>query len=732
MMLAALAAPQIGRAGPVPLVFQTCTPTTNVADMGNGLGPGYTEGPTLGFLGVATHEGTTVDARVTAVVQPNTGFATGAADGTALGFLPNYNATTTGRPNGGLGLLYEGLGKGTSGITVTISFFNGIGDLCGTFSQAYALPEVALLVYDVDGEPAQAEWLEAFYADGLYSHAVGAAARRVTVTATDPGVFFRGPGRNVAETDTSGAVILHYRNTSRITLAFGAEQYRDGRNPVFSAIDGNAGLPMTGGFQDPMVVPVSHAVTPMPPAAPRPSAPVSAARLYSADGVIRLERQMPAEVALNTAFDYTIQVTNVTDTAVDEVVVTERVPRNFKVQKSDPPTETEDIDLVWQLGVLAPKATQEMRVWGLATSAERLRPCATVSFRAPICTDVAVVEPKLTLSKTMAKEVLLGEPVSAQIVVTNSGSGAVHGVKIVDTLPAGLQMLDGSSELVLEAGTLEPGKSKQFAGTFQASKTGELVTQAVATSSSGLRAEATASVVVRQPVLALTQIGPARQYVGRPATYEITVTNKGDAPAAGTMVEALLPEGVQAIQTSPAGTVSGAKVVWPLGTLAVDASKKVSLTCTPAQAGTLTATARATAGGADPATATTRTTVYGIAAVLLEVMDTDDPVEVGGETTYVIVATNQGSQASTNVQITCRIEEPQQFVSAAGATVGTLEGQTILFAPLPTLAAQAKATWRVVVKAVKPGDVRFWTAMNTTELERCVEETEATQQYELD
>ena len=54
----------------------------------------------------------------------------------------------------------------------------------------------------------------------------------------------------------------------------------------------------------------------------------------------------------------------------------------------------------------------------------------------------------------------------------------------------------------------------------------------------------------------------------------------------------------------------------------------------------------------------------------------------------------------------------------------------MVFAPLAKPAPKAKAEWRVVVKAVKAGDVRFKVTMNTDQLTRPVEETESTNLYE--
>jgi hypothetical protein len=96
----------------------------------------------------------------------------------------------------------------------------------------------------------------------------------------------------------------------------------------------------------------------------------------------------------------------------------------------------------------------------------------------------------------------------------------------------------------------------------------------------------------------------------------------------------------------------------------------------------------------------------------------------------VITATNQGSAPDTNIKIICTLEDSEQYVSSSGATTGIAAGNTITFAPLPSLAPKAQATWRVTVKAVKAGDVRFTTVMTTDQLTRPVQETEATNLYQ--
>lgn len=117
---------------------------------------------------------------------------------------------------------------------------------------------------------------------------------------------------------------------------------------------------------------------------------------------------------------------------------------------------------------------------------------------------------------------------------------------------------------------------------------------------------------------------------------------------------------------------------------------------------------------------------------MLEVIDVDDPVEVGKDTTYIITVTNQGSDHSRNVRVTCALEAGMEYVSSSGPTTGTLgaEGKVVAFEPLPSLAPKAKASWKVGVRALSEGDVRFKVGMTDDRLERPVEETEATHFYE--
>jgi uncharacterized repeat protein (TIGR01451 family) len=452
----------------------------------------------------------------------------------------------------------------------------------------------------------------------------------------------------------------------------------------------------------------------------------------SADyGIIQVDKSMPREVRLNQPFDYSIRITNLTDIVLNNVTVTEELPRDFQLIGASPSARKETNKLVWMIDSFRPKETTQFAVSGIGTSTDNLENSTTVTYAIQVRANVRVVQPKLELTIKAPSEVLLCDQIPLEFVVSNVGSGFAQNVKIVNTLPAGLQTVEGSREIAYEVGTLLAGQSQQFSTQVRATRTGVYVYKAVASSTSGLMAEsATTVTTVRQPRLTIVTTGPSRQYLGRSLDYEITVTNRGDGPAKDTVVEMPIPAGAASIEATTNARFSGTKLIWQLDTLEASASKRVRVSYVPTKAGTITNTATVTAYCAETATASTQTMITGLPAIRMDVIDLEDPIEVGHPTTYVITVTNQGTAADTNIRIVCHLEDKVQYISSAGDTSGMIMGNAISFAPLHSLAPRDRATWRIVVKGVSPGDVRFRVTMSSDQLARPVEETEATRLYE--
>jgi uncharacterized repeat protein (TIGR01451 family) len=216
--------------------------------------------------------------------------------------------------------------------------------------------------------------------------------------------------------------------------------------------------------------------------------------------------------------------------------------------------------------------------------------------------------------------------------------------------------------------------------------------------------------------------------VGRPINYEVTVTNTGDSPANNTVLTDRLPAGATLVSASDNPQQGGGTLTWQLGTMAPGASKTVNVTVTSSVTGRLTNTATATATCAE-ATDAVETEVRGIPAILLEVVDIEDPIEIGTNVQYVITVTNQGSAVGTNIQIIADLPAEQEYVASDGPTQAQISGRTVTFAPLPSLAPKARATFRVTSKGISAADTRFKVVMTSDQINSPVQETESTNVY---
>jgi hypothetical protein len=67
--------------------------------------------------------------------------------------------------------------------------------------------------------------------------------------------------------------------------------------------------------------------------------------------------------------------------------------------------------------------------------------------------------------------------------------------------------------------------------------------------------------------------------------------------------------------------------------------------------------------------------------------------------------------------------------AAAEAAKAAVEGKTVTFAPLPSLVPKATATYQVVVRGMKAGDVRFGVELTSDQMTSPATETESTHIY---
>ncbi|MCA9323292.1 MAG: DUF11 domain-containing protein [Planctomycetes bacterium] len=449
-----------------------------------------------------------------------------------------------------------------------------------------------------------------------------------------------------------------------------------------------------------------------------------------ATSTLLLTKEAPAEVSLGAPFEYRLTATNLTNSRVEDVSITDTVPSGLDIIGSSPAiTASEGSRHTWVIGDLGPGESRTVTVQATANSQGEVTYCAEVRYAQLACVTTRVVEPSLQLTATSPAEVVSCDCFPVNLRVTNNGTGTARDVVINATLPAGFTH-NGSGSIRIPVGDLASGESREQTAEVCASGPGVMDLQATATAGGGLTADAATGTVAKKPMLEIEKEGRDWVYGGNRVTYMITVRNTGDGVAQQTIVEDQLPANVSFVSADNGGTNVGNTVSWNLGNLQPGDSRNLQVVVRAEQIGVARNVANARAYCADAVTASTTTEVKGIPAILLEVIDLEDPVPVGQVAEYLIKVYNQGSAPDTNIRITCELEDTMEFASASGATRGSHAGGTVTFDSLPSLAPKATAEWRVRVKAVGSGDVRFKVIRETDETTRPVTETESTNFYE--
>jgi uncharacterized repeat protein (TIGR01451 family) len=262
---------------------------------------------------------------------------------------------------------------------------------------------------------------------------------------------------------------------------------------------------------------------------------------------------------------------------------------------------------------------------------------------------------------------------------------------------------------------------------------GEQKCEAVATSDGNLTAKDETVFPVVAPKLELAVAGPKLRYLDRQGTYVFRVTNTGSAPASNVTITDAIPQGFKFVTANGGGRedFSTRTVSWLVGDLPPNQSREVSLQLVAVNIGEYKHAATAKAARGLAAEAETETRVQGLSALLVELVDLEDPVEVGANARYEIRVTNTGSKTETNIQVICVMPEKMEFAGAQGAgnSKHRLEGKQVIFEPLPKLAPRADALYRVNCRARAPGDLRFKARIMADSLSEPVNKEESTRVY---
>ncbi|HEY8506211.1 MAG TPA: hypothetical protein VIL46_16610, partial [Gemmataceae bacterium] len=463
-----------------------------------------------------------------------------------------------------------------------------------------------------------------------------------------------------------------------------------------------------------------------PPAEAEPGAGVPSRRPTS----VVLETLAPESVGIGQKFVYEITVRNLGKEPVFQVRVEDEVPEGATFLGGDPAPEASGNQLRWDLGALEAGGEKRIRVELRPTAEGEVRTRPTVTVSASAAVRARVTRPVLTAAVTGPARAEVGGEVVFRMQLTNSGTGPAERVRLHAELSPGLRHPHGQ---VVEAEVPEllPGASKTVELKTTAAAPGEQTCSLLVSAEGSPPAKGRAAVEVRQQRLRLALSGPGRGLVNAEPTFTLELTNPGAAPSGPVRLRAVLPEGLEFVSASDGGTYDRAlrTVRWELPPQPPGPPRELSVRARAAAAGTWRVRAAAEADPVQGAAAEHAIEVEGIPALRFEVVDLEDVIEVGKETTYEIRIVNQGTGPCTNLKLAGLLSEGLAVTAVNSPVAHRTDGRHLLFDPYPRLSAKADLVLRVRVRGERPGDHRFRVQLSCDQISNPVVKEEATRFY---
>jgi uncharacterized repeat protein (TIGR01451 family) len=446
---------------------------------------------------------------------------------------------------------------------------------------------------------------------------------------------------------------------------------------------------------------------------------------------VMLEKVGPSAMNAGKAVRYEIVVRNPGAVALASVRVQEELPSGAVYLGAEPPADVQGQTLAWTLTDFAAGAERRIAVEVRPGGEGPFRSVATATFQAASTWEMKVTRPQLALTITGPERAQVGDGVPFQLRISNTGSGPAANAVVHVRLTPGLRHPEGA-DVEGPLGTLAPGDAKTITLTTTAATPGPQVAEAAVTADEAAEATGRAAVSVLQPALQLRLTGTEQCFVHREADFRLEVANPGQAAATAVVLRDVLPPGLDFVAADGGGVYqAGTRTVeWQLGTLDPGQTRSVGVKLSGRSPGEWNNQAVARADRSLEATASAKVTVDGVPALRLEMVDLEDPVEVGEETTYEIRVINQGSSPCTGLRIDGVLPPgSMDFVAASGPTASRVAGQQVSFEPLPKIAARADVLYRVRVRGKAAGTWLFTVQLMCDQMQRPVIAQESTTVY---
>jgi uncharacterized repeat protein (TIGR01451 family) len=455
-------------------------------------------------------------------------------------------------------------------------------------------------------------------------------------------------------------------------------------------------------------------------------AQIDSATFDMKQGQVTASKKIPKLIELGQEVSYSIQLVAREDAT--NVTVREEIPVNTKYLRSDPEGIVSGNQLVWRFPQLQRGATRTLNITLKPEREGRIEGYTSVTVEPQVYAATVVGQPKLVVRKTAPATAMVGSDVNYTLEVTNTGTYLAKAVVLTDLVPAGMSHASGSKEVVVQVGDIQPGQTRTVPLVLKSTQKGQAKNVARVDAANAAAVAVESSTLMMLQTLRAANKGPDDQYVGKPVSYDITVSNPGDVPLKNVLVTNSMPSEGRILQASGAA-VSGNSATWSIAQLAPGETQKFNVVATALTAGVYKNMVNARSAEGVVAESEYATLWRGLPGLSLQMADSADPVREGDRTEFNITLTNQGTASDTNVRVQMSFPAGLQPLSSSGATTATITDQLVSFAPVVNLAPKQSLTWVVVAKGTAVGDNRTRVQYTSDSIKVPVSKDESTQVY---
>jgi len=448
---------------------------------------------------------------------------------------------------------------------------------------------------------------------------------------------------------------------------------------------------------------------------------------------LSIQKTAPEEIQVGKPAVFRVEVKNTGSVAAQNVEIRDQIPEGTRLIDTKPSASRgERGELVWNLGKIEPGGGESVEMQVMPTAEGEIGSVATVVFSASASMRTRATKPQLALNVAAPQTIMIEGQMTLSITVSNPGSGVATHVVLEEHVPPCLQHPAGA-ELEYEVGDLAPNESKSIELQLTAVRPGQAANLLIARADAVEPVKKQLPIEVVAPQLKIEMAGPRNRYLERQATYEVAVSNPGTAPARDVRIVAELPSGLKFVSANNNGHYDPQTrtVQWALAELPIGETAPVQLTTLPVEIGRHAVQLSSTAEKALTVKEEEQILVDGIAAIRFEVVDVQDPIEGGGETVYEVRVLNQGSKETTQMCLAAELAPGLAGVAAEGPdSLGSrVQGNYLIFDPLPKLSPKVDVTYRIRVKGRAPGDQRIRVQLTAAELQSPVTKEESTRVF---